>query len=74
MSVANLSEQELDEMREMLAGLSAEERETLFDPIFITEDESDSVWSGRSMREPSPSIPASEIFAEFCYTPRRRTA
>lgn len=67
-----LSNQQFQEMLEMLAELTPAEIATLKDPDFITEDEADLIVSDRRMKEPGRSIPAEEIFAEFGYTPRPR--
>jgi hypothetical protein len=67
-----LTDQMFQDMLEMLAGLTAAERETLKDADFITEDEADLIVSDRSMDVPGESTSADEIFAEYGYVPRSR--
>jgi hypothetical protein len=66
-----LSNQQFQQMLEMLAGLTSAERASLKDPDFITEDEADIIVSNRRAKEPGRRIPIEEIFAEMGYTPRR---
>jgi hypothetical protein len=67
-----LSNQQFQEMLEMLAELTPAELKTLKDPDFITEDEADLIVNDRRMKEPGRGIPVEEVFEEFGYTPRSR--
>jgi hypothetical protein len=67
-----LSEQQFQEMLEMLADLTAAERATLKDPEFISEDEADLIYSDRSVNGSGRSIPLDEVLKEFDIPPRRR--
>jgi hypothetical protein len=63
------------EMREMVAALSDEERASLKDPDFITEDEADLIICDRRAKKAGKTIPLEEILKEFGRAPRhRRTA
>ena len=68
-----LSEEQYADMLEMLTGLSAEERLTLKDPDFITEDEADLIYSDRAMKEPGRSYTLDEVFREMGIPRRKRS-
>jgi hypothetical protein len=68
----NLTDQMFQDILEMLAGLTAAERETLKDPDFITEDEADLIVSDRRMKEGGKPVSLDELFAEEGYTRRSR--
>jgi hypothetical protein len=53
-------------MREMIASLTPEERRSLKDPNFITEDEADLIICDRRANE--PAIPAEKVLAELGYS------
>ncbi len=67
-----LSNRQFQQMLEMLADLTPEERASLEEPDFITEDEADIIVSNRRINEPGPSISLEELFAEVGYVPRPR--
>ena len=69
-----LSDQQFTEMLALLAELTPAERATLETPDFITEDEADLIVNDRNAKEPGKRVSAEELFAEFGYTPRRRSA
>jgi hypothetical protein len=59
-----LSNRQFEQMLEMPADLTPEERALLEEPDFITEDEADIIVSNRRINEPGPSISLEELFAE----------
>lgn len=67
-----LSNRQFQQMLEMLADLTTEERALLGEPDFITEDEADVIVSNRRINEPGASISLEELFAEEGYVPRPR--
>jgi hypothetical protein len=67
-----LSNQQFQQMLEMLAGLTPAERASLKDPDFITENEADVICSDRSVNEPGPRTSLEQLLAEEGITPRRR--
>jgi hypothetical protein len=69
----DLTDKMFEGMLKMLEGLSPEERATLKDQDFITEDEADLIYIDREPDD-GPTITAEELFAEEGYTPRRRRA
>ena len=63
-----------EEMRELIAALSAEERASLKDPNFITEDEADIIMSDRAMKEPGRRISLDDLLKENGQGRRKRIA
>ena len=67
---ANLSGQEYRDMLQMLKELTPEERASLKDPDFITEDEADLIVCDRRSHE--GAVPAENVLAELGYSLHRR--